>query len=1258
MSASGLLTVLGVSLLVGLVAATPWVVSQFAPSDAAGPDAQGGSGADGSGPSVTPASGGGPGPDVMGGEFLIDSKAGREHRIPDANWHAATGQFLIVWSELPDAVGNDEIRARLVNLDGSLAGGDYVLSAGGGEQKDFPQVAHIANTNNLAQQLSLVVFMDDRDGGDDIWGQLIAPAGNAVSGGNFKISGGDDDLFPELAYGQIDPNNGRFLVAWQREVGADDSEVYGRVIRGATNAGGNPGDLIGGSFAISTAAAGLASAPSVAFDPINDQFLVVWRNDPDTTDEEADIYGQLVSTGGALVGGNFQISSQSGLEYAPGAVYHPEQQEFLVLWNRDPAGAVDETDVHGQRVSPAGALLGGVIDIAATADQEEFGNFAIDVDTGSYVVPLTTGPNLVTRNHVEMQKVSATGALIGGRTAVATDVVANKGPATAVYGSTVVGPGAGVSATSEVLVSWRDFRSGTYDAYGRLVEVLTDTDGDALPDVWETGGYVDMNDNGVLDGGDFDFTTLLAADQPNVNRKDLYVEVDWMQVDADGDGLVVADPDSPGDHTHTVIVTPTVPTGTGLDAVITSFANAPVANPDGSTGITLHLDVGQMGGGGAIPETAGADFAAGFEAVKTANFAANRERVFRYGLLKHNDGGAGGRGEIWGNDFWVDGAQNTQVTQTVTFMHEFGHTLGLRHGGADNVNCKPNYLSIMSYTLSGTGLQPTGRFDYSSQNLAALNEATLSEVAPLGDANDHTGDGIEQTIFSMGGAAIGPNAATAGNVGINWDNDGTPGEVNDGVLPEPVGNTNINNPPGFGCGASPANEVLNGFDDWANLRYNWHGSPHVDDNIHVYHDEDDLPAAVKVSTQAHYGDPSPSLSKTGTAAGIPGDAVSYTVEIGNGGPGPVRNLLVEDAWPAGLTFTGASASPAVNTLNPDSSRALVWFFQDILQAGETLSITLDGTIDFPPIADFVTNSVTLAGQDILGEPQPVLLRSVVTDIQFPEIEVTKTATAAVNAGEAIAITLDYVNVGDADAVNVVLVDTLPAELAYVAASGLPAPDSAVVNADQTTTLTWSVGTVAPGGGGLITFAARPSLLLVAPDLLTNEVEVSFEDANGNVYPAAMDTADTALTEVPPTEDMHPLGWWKNHQGGITDEILAMIQATDTRYDLDGDGHLNGAEGDAALQGTRPQDRVSHLRSQLFATYLNLATRAFNAGTVLPDSLDGKIAKLGLDFANVREAALFARDVLSLPLDASTDYLYVKAYTVLAEVNTNWVFAGP
>ena len=48
-------------------------------------------------------------------------------------------------------------------------------------------------------------------------------------------------------------------------------------------------------------------------------------------------------------------------------------------------------------------------------------------------------------------------------------------------------------------------------------------------------------------------------------------------------------------------------------------------------------------------------------------------------------------------------------------MHELGHNLGLRHGGGDDVNYKPNYLSIMNYAFQFAGLRQDEppRFDYS-----------------------------------------------------------------------------------------------------------------------------------------------------------------------------------------------------------------------------------------------------------------------------------------------------------------------------------------------------------------------------------------------------------------------------------------------------------------------------------------------------------------------------------------------------------------
>lgn len=69
-----------------------------------------------------------------------------------------------------------------------------------------------------------------------------------------------------------------------------------------------------------------------------------------------------------------------------------------------------------------------------------------------------------------------------------------------------------------------------------------------------------------------------------------------------------------------------------------------------------------------------------------------------------------------------------------TFIHEIGHNFVLRHGSADDVNYKPNHLSVMNYAFQMTGVTHNGAAEFSYQpfRLDALNELSLSETRGLG----------------------------------------------------------------------------------------------------------------------------------------------------------------------------------------------------------------------------------------------------------------------------------------------------------------------------------------------------------------------------------------------------------------------------------------------------------------------------------------------------------------------------------------------
>ncbi|MFL6495388.1 MAG: hypothetical protein ACJ703_03065 [Nitrososphaera sp.] len=213
-----------------------------------------------------------------------------------------------------------------------------------------------------------------------------------------------------------------------------------------------------------------------------------------------------------------------------------------------------------------------------------------------------------------------------------------------------------------------------------------DTDGDRIPDSWETNGIPYNGTDGVLH-----YYKLSGA---NPNHKNLYVEVDYMQY-------------------HN-------PYSDALEDVKKAFTDAPVSNPAGTTGISLQTDVNEQ-----IPHQDIITMDGLLDSIKPEWFGTATERkdsnhdamlaakslVYHYGLFAHEmPGGITGQANTPGMNFILSLADpqftgpghsvGSKTEQAFDFMHELGHNLGLRHGGGDAVNCKPNYLSVMNYYFS------------------------------------------------------------------------------------------------------------------------------------------------------------------------------------------------------------------------------------------------------------------------------------------------------------------------------------------------------------------------------------------------------------------------------------------------------------------------------------------------------------------------------------------------------------------------------
>ncbi|GLW20274.1 hypothetical protein DI270_030305 [Microbispora triticiradicis] len=179
---------------------------------------------------------------------------------------------------------------------------------------------------------------------------------------------------------------------------------------------------------------------------------------------------------------------------------------------------------------------------------------------------------------------------------------------------------------------------------------------------------------------------------------------------------------------------------------------------------------------------------------READFTPGRANLFHYNLwgYQHDDSSSSG----WcchGPDFMVtlgtwSGGAPVRV-QSGTLAHELGHALGLSHGGADNVNYKPNYLSVMNYNYQFIGvpdvsewrgrieaigpatdfgtrlnqaLDQVSRLDYSRAVLPPLDRRHLDE---------HTGIGTGTDSMAAWWDNEGDLRVGDGSAGLDWDAD-------------------------------------------------------------------------------------------------------------------------------------------------------------------------------------------------------------------------------------------------------------------------------------------------------------------------------------------------------------------------------------------------------------------------------------------------------------------------------------------------------
>jgi hypothetical protein len=216
-------------------------------------------------------------------------------------------------------------------------------------------------------------------------------------------------------------------------------------------------------------------------------------------------------------------------------------------------------------------------------------------------------------------------------------------------------------------------------------------------------------------------------------------------------------------------------------------------------------------------------------------------QMVRYVIFGHGMGGASGTAEFLGNDAVVTlgegfgdtdaghaGTEGTTNEQAGTLMHEIGHWLGLKHGGPEkigttpvldsDINCKPNYVSVMTYSRQTPAyLGNAWLLDYSHGLMMSLEEDRLDEGLGLRIDSETN---LKTPVVRSNGVVIKPLTSS---IPLDEDERAVNYFVDGQITTAPTYvETDINNFGIPGCNTSEiSTDPYHDHDDWSNLKFNF-----------------------------------------------------------------------------------------------------------------------------------------------------------------------------------------------------------------------------------------------------------------------------------------------------------------------------------------------------------------------------------------------------------------------------------------------------
>ncbi len=283
------------------------------------------------------------------------------------------------------------------------------------------------------------------------------------------------------------------------------------------------------------------------------------------------------------------------------------------------------------------------------------------------------------------------------------------------------------------------------------------------------------------------------------------------------------------------------------------------------------------------------------------------------------------------------------------------------------------------------------------------------------------------------------------------------------------------------------------------------------------------------------------ITKSGPPLAFAGEALSYAIDVNNGGPSDAQSLTMTDVLPASLRFQSINAPGWSCTAPPvGTSGTVTCTLATLVGSASASTITINALVASSVTSgSVISNTATVSSST--NDPATPNTSTVNTTIQtHADLAITiADAPDPVNAGSNITYTVVATNNGTADAANAVVAVTLPSGLSLVSIT--PAPG-------WTCTTNCTISSFAAGTNATFTIVAKanqgPSATTTA-SISSSTTEI---DPSNNT--ASATTTILSPASVSATKNVVGSQFFENQT--VTYTVMLSNSATTAQLDNGGD----------------------------------------------------------------------------------------------------------